>query len=191
MFPAVFSVLFSNWKHKDLMSVSLTLFMDMKLKQLKTRLGKEVKSAIPPECSAAPSHASWSSFFSWRNGSFCHSRVSAGWEDGPPLQPVCAAGSLYVWIFFLASLSSACCGPHSFPVCIQGQNKTSLRITVTQDLEDLQSLATTLSFSPWKDTKILTTTPGLSRARLVTRPCPALLPLELYYDPPRGGKSGH
>lgn len=95
----------------------------MKLKRLKKHLGKEVKSAVPPECSAAPSHASWSSFFSWRNGSFCHSRVSAGWEDGPPLQPVCAAGSLYVWIFFLASLSSACCGPHSFPACTQGQNQ--------------------------------------------------------------------
>lgn len=127
----------------------------MKLEQLKKCLEKELKSAILPECSAVPSRASWSSFFSWRNGSFCRRRVSAGWEDGPPLQPVCAAGSLCVWIFFPASLSSVCCGPHSFPACIQSQkNKTLLRITATQDLEDLLLLATLPPFSSQKDTKM-------------------------------------
>lgn len=48
------------------------------------------------------------------------------------------------------------------------KTKTSLRITVTQDLEDLQSLVATLPFSSQKDTKILTATPGTSRTRLVT-----------------------
>ena len=163
----------------------------MKLKQLKKRLGKEVTSAILPECSAAPSRASWSSFFSWRNGSFCHSRVSAGWEDGPPLQPVCAAGSLYVWIFFLASLSSACCGPHSFPACIQGQK---------QDFTlGSQWHRTWRTFSPWLLLchSVHKRTPKswhhhwvpAHQIRHLAMPSPTA---SRGVDPPRGGgKSGH
>lgn len=50
------------------------------------------------------------------------------------------------------------------------KNKTSLRITVTQDSEDLQSLATPLPFRSGKD-KVPTTPPDTSRTRFITWPC--------------------
>lgn len=135
-----------------------------------------MRSAILPECSAAPSRASWSWFFSWRNGSFCRSRVSAGWEAGPPLQPVCAAGSLCVWISFLASLSWACCGPRSFPAGAKQGFPEHHSDTGLGDPPG--SSSDSQSIKGHQNPTAKPTEPALS-----PWPCSALLPPQLYQDP--------